>query len=44
MGIYLLEKENARCRVLDTRWKSNWIGNDGINVAIKLIKWKLLTV
>lgn len=44
MGIYLLEKENARCLVLDTRWKSNWIGNDGINVAIKLIKWELLTV
>ena len=44
MGIYLLEKEKARCRVLDVRWKSNWIGNDGINVAIKLIKWELLTV
>lgn len=42
MGIYLLEKENARCRVLDTRWKSNWIGNDGIKHRNKVDKMEVI--
>ncbi len=42
MGIYLLEKEKARCRVLDTRWKSNWIGNDGIKHRNKVDKMEVI--